>query len=192
MWLKGEDVPSCAKKILYIIKGSTIKKAVRYSWWSPEESAKECDVKDSEVFSFTEGPLLIYLASGEVVGISSDESKSSVVVWLERDLAGNVHEENIEGNREFFPVENNDKIYCSGVWRSVSGKSVREIFIIKRAPQSVSYNDLPNEVGLKLIMSDGCELVLCHQLFAKSSNFSVSDGGALGSDVLGELSYLRV
>lgn len=192
MSLRGENVPTSAQEVLEILKKSPIFKAVRFSWWPAEDSADECDIEDSEVFSFTEGPLLVYLESGEIVGVSSDESKNSVVIWLERDMAGNVHEEDVENDDELFPVSNDDKKYSKGVWSNVSGKKVKNIVLIKRSPQNVNYEELPNEVGLIITMDSGDELVLTHQLCAKASNFSVSDDSALDRSILGELSYLKM
>jgi hypothetical protein len=192
MSLRGENVPTSAQEVLDILKKSPILKAVRFSWWPAEDSAEECDIEDSEVFSFTEGPLLVYLGSGEIVGVSSDESKNSIVIWLERDIGGNVHEEDIENDDELFPISNDDKKYSKGVWNNVSGKKVKNIVLIKRSPQNVNYEELPNEVGLKITMDSGDELVLTHQLCAKVSNFSVSDDSALDRSILGELSYLKM
>jgi hypothetical protein len=192
MSLRGENVPTSAQEVLDILKKSPILKAVRFSWWPAEDSAEECDIEDSEVFSFTEGPLLVYLGSGEIVGVSSDESKNSIVIWLERDIGGNVHEEDIENDDELFPISNDDKKYSKGVWNNVSGKKVKNIVLIKRSPQNVNYEELPNEVGLIITMDSGDELVLTHQLCAKVSNFSVSDDSALDRSILGELSYLKM
>ncbi|MGK8706162.1 hypothetical protein ACRS5L_07130 [Metapseudomonas otitidis] len=179
MILRGESVPSLAQDILRLIKGAPIRKVARFSWWSPEESAIECNLEDSEVFSYTEGPLLIYLGSGEVVGMSSDEAKNSVVVWLEQDVNGNLHEESLESN--------DDGRFCGGIWRDVSGKKVVDIFVVKCKARNVMYGDLPNEVGLRMILEDGGELFVCHKLFDRVSNFSVSEFSALEGDVLGEL-----
>ncbi|MCO7552698.1 hypothetical protein [Metapseudomonas otitidis] len=187
MILRGESVPSLAQEVLRLIMGAPIRKVARFSWWSPEESAIECNLEDSEVFSYTEGPLLIYLESGEVVGMSSDEAKNSVVVWLEQDVNGNLHEESLESNDEFFPVANDDGRFCGGIWRDVSGKKVVEIFVVKCKARNVMYGDLPNEVGLRMILEDGGELFVCHKLFDRVSNFSVSEFSALEGDVLGEL-----
>jgi hypothetical protein len=192
MSLRGENVPTSAQEVLDILKKSPILKAVRFSWWPAEDSAEECDIEDSEVFSFTEGPLLVYLESGEIVGVSSDESKNSVVIWLERDIGGNVHEEDIENDDELFPISNDDKKYSKGVWSNVSGKKVKNIVLIKRSPQNVNYEELPNEVGLKITIDGGDELVLTHQLCAKASNFSVTDDSTLDRSIVGELSYLKM
>jgi hypothetical protein len=192
MSLRGENVPTSAQEVLDILKKSPILKAVRFSWWPAEDSAEECDIEDSEVFSFTEGPLLVYLESGEIVGVSSDESKNSVVIWLERDIGGNVHEEDIENDDELFPISNDDKKYSKGVWGNVSGKKVKNIVLIKRSPQNLNYEELPNEVGLKITIDGGDELVLTHQLCAKASNFSVSDDSTLDRSIVGELSYLKM
>jgi hypothetical protein len=132
------------------------------------------------------------LESGEIVGVSSDESKNSVVIWLERDIGGNVHEEDIENDDELFPISNDDKKYSKGVWSNVSGKKVKNIVLIKRSPQNVNYEELPNEVGLKITIDSGDELVLTHQLCAKASNFSVSDDSTLDRSIVGELSYLKM
>jgi len=67
MSLSGESVPSLTLGTLDIFKKSRILKAIRFSWWPPEESTSECDVQAPEVFSYKEEPLLTYLETGEIV-----------------------------------------------------------------------------------------------------------------------------
>ena len=192
MSLSGENVPSLALDVLDILKKSKILKAVRFSWWPPEESKSECDIQASEVFSYTEGPLLIYLETGEIVGISSDESINSIVVWVERNIEGVIHDENIENDEELYPVSSNDTTYSGEPWDALAGNKIENITLIKRHPQNVNYEDLPNEVGLQFTMQNGDEYILCHQLCGKTSNFSICDKNCLEGDILGELTYIEV
>ncbi len=190
--LSGEKVPSLALDILDILTKAKIMKAVRFSWWPPEESASECDIQGPEVFSFTEGPLLLYLETGEIVGISSDDSINSIVVWLERDINGNLHDEYIENDEELFPISSDDVKYNGSSWNSIVGNKIEKIKLIKREPQNINYKELPNEVGLQLIMENKDEYVLGHQLCGKVSNYSVTDKSCLNSDILDELTYMEI
>jgi len=190
--LSGENIPSLSVDIMSILKKSAIKNAVRYSWWPPKESTDECDIQDSDVFSYTEGPLLVYMESGEVVGFSSDESKNSIVVWLEKDADGNIHEEDIENDNELFPISYNEKSYSGGVWNTIAGRRIVKVTLIKRSPQTVKYEDLPNEVGVLLTIENGSEFYLCHQLCGKSTNFSATDKNGLEEKLLDQLSFMEI
>ena len=184
-----DKVPTKSGNILEILTSSSISNVVRFSWWPPAETSQECEIKDSEVFSFSEGPVVFYLESGEAVGVSSDESLHSIVIWLERDIDGNTHEYDVEKDEELFPVSINDNKYNNGFCSDIDGKKIENIEVIKRKPRSPKYEELPNEVGLKLYLSNNETIILGHQLCGMTSNFSFSSASRLDKDILKELSY---
>ena len=186
-----EKVPTKSERILEILTSSPISNVVRFSWWPPAESAQECDIKNSDVFSFSEGPIIFYLESGEAVGVSSDESIHSIVVWLERDKDGNTHEYDVEKDSELFPVSIDDKTYNNRFFGGISGKKIVNIEVIKRKPRSPKYEELPNEVGLKLYLSNNEIIILGHQLCGMASNFSFSNTSDLDKGILTELSFKK-
>ncbi|WP_236209937.1 hypothetical protein, partial [Pseudomonas tohonis] len=82
--------------------------------------------------------------------------------------------------------------FSQGVWREISGKKIERVFLIKRKPIHVLYEDLPNEVGLMFVM-DSCEQVyLCHGLCSKPNDFSACGYEDLRVDVIDELSFLEI
>jgi hypothetical protein len=187
-----EYIVSEAVEVIGTLKRATILKMVRFSWWSPKESSVECDIQDSEVFSYTEGPLLIYLEGGEVIGFGSDESKNSIVLWFERDSEGNVHDGNIENDEELFAVDFNDQCYSDPKWNLYNGKKIESMKLIKRAPMNVKYEELPNEVALQITVQGGGAFVVCHQLCGKNTNFAIIDSDNIVNSLVGELSYIEV
>ncbi|MDN4145351.1 hypothetical protein QYE80_10200 [Pseudomonas tohonis] len=193
MAASDSDVPSEKLDVLRRLKGKEILKAVRFGWWSAEEFIKLFKIKDCELFSFTEGTLLIYLGSGEVAGFTSADSLNSLIVWMEREGEEKGEAElEIERNEEFFPVFHDDERFSQGVWREISGKKIERVFLIKRKPIHVLYEDLPNEVGLMFVMDSREQVFLCHGLCSKPNDFSVCGYEDLRVDVIGELSFLEI
>ncbi|WP_236207912.1 hypothetical protein [Pseudomonas tohonis] len=186
------DVPSKKLDVLKRLKKGVILKAVRFGWWPAEEFVSLFKIDGDELFSFTEGALLVYLVSGDVIGFASDESLNSIVVWLELEGGADTAESVVEKEEDLFPVCHNDERYSKGIWRGVSGRVIERIFLIRRKPPSVQYDDLPNEVGLMLILDDREKLLLCHNLCDKSNVFSVCGYGDLSGDIIGELSFLEI
>lgn len=186
------DVPSKKLDVLKRLKKGAILKAVRFGWWPAEEFVSLFKVDDDELFSFTEGALLVYLASGDVIGFASDESLNSVVVWLEVEGGADTAESAVEKEEELFPVCHDDERYSKGVWREVSGRVIERVFLIRRKPPTVQYDDLPNEVGLMFVLDDREELLLCHNLFDKPNVFSVCGYEDLRGDIIGDLFFLEV
>ncbi|MFT5591382.1 MAG: hypothetical protein ACI9ZF_003582 [Bradyrhizobium sp.] len=75
--------PSVSKNILRQLIGKKVTGLVRYSWWRKNEVANECHIPKEQTFALTAGPLTVAFEDGSVLGVASDPSTNSVIVWLD-------------------------------------------------------------------------------------------------------------
>ncbi|BFH64639.1 MULTISPECIES: hypothetical protein [Paenibacillaceae] len=185
----GSSIPSDRIKLLQIIKNEKLSKLIRFSWWESEESMEQCEIAQDEVFSLTAGPLLLYFESGLVIGAASDPSRNSVILWVEKDDTGYIKDESIENDTDLYPIDAEDKIYSSPYWGQIVGQNIKEINIIKRDPQNALFEELPNEVGLEIVMENDMKFILSHGLHDDSDDFSVLTTSQLEVDLIASLKW---
>ncbi|GIO86795.1 hypothetical protein J25TS5_37270 [Paenibacillus faecis] len=185
----GSSIPSDRIKLLQIIKNNKLNKLVRYSWWEGKEAMEQCEIAQNEVFSLTAGPLLLYFQSGLVVGAASDPSRNSVIIWVEKDDTGYVKSEPVENDTDLYPIDAEDKTYSSPYWIQIVGQSIKEINIIKRDPYNALFEELPNEVGLEIVMENDMKFILSHGLHNDSDDFSVITASQIEIDILENLKW---
>jgi hypothetical protein len=165
--LYPEDIPSRRIKLIEAACVYKIEKMVRFSWCPVDEAIKEYEIDKTDVFSLTAGPLLIYLNSGLVIGVSSNPSLNSVVLWVEKNENGDAVDDPTELDDELFPVEaDND-------WIKFAGKTIASFKILRKKVDSAKLAELPNEVGVIIEMNDGNHFILSHGLHDNSDDFSV-------------------
>lgn len=185
----GSSIPSDRIKLLQIIKNEKLSKLIRFSWWESKESMEQCEIAQDEVFSLTAGPLLLYFESGLVIGAASDPSRNSVILWVEKDDTGYIKDESIENDTDLYPIDAEDKIYSSPYWVQIVGQNIKEINIIKRDPQNALFEELPNEVGLEIVMENDMKFILSHGLHDDSDDFSVLTTSQLEVDLIASLKW---
>ncbi|PSJ59038.1 hypothetical protein C7J99_31960 [Brevibacillus brevis] len=150
---------------------------------------EQCEIAQDEVFSLTAGPLLLYFESGLVIGAASDPSRNSVILWVEKDDTGYIKDESIENDTDLYPIDAEDKIYSSPYWGQIVGQNIKEINIIKRDPQNALFEELPNEVGLEIVMENDMKFILSHGLHDDSDDFSVLTTSQLEVDLIASLKW---
>lgn len=182
-------IPSACIPLLQIIKNEKLSKLIRFSWWESEESAEQCEIAQDEVFSLTYGPLLLYFESGLVIGVASNPSKNSIVLWVEKDNTGYIKDEAIENDTELYPIDAEDKIYSTSYWAQIVGQKIKKLNIIERDPYNALYEELPNEVGLEIVMENDTKFILSHGLHDDSDDFSVLTTSQLEVDILTSLKW---
>ncbi len=171
--LYKEDIPSQRIELLNNLPGLTLVKLVRYSWWNGEETISELGINSNEVFSFCGGPILCYFNTGLVIGASSDSSRSSILLWVEKNEQGALSEDSFEEDAEYVPINSEDNLYSDEKWKQVVGNKIKEIKILKREPKTIKYANLDNEVGLLITMENDIKFILSHGLHDDSGDFSV-------------------
>lgn len=171
--LDKSDIPSKHEHLLTVIKGLVLVKMVRYSWWRWEDYREISGIESRDFFSLTGGALLCYFNTGLVVGFSSIPSRSSLIVWVEKNERGEICEEACEGDPDYYPINAEDDLYSNPQWKLILNQKLKTINILKRDPKNPKFIDLPNEVGLLVTMENGMKCVLSHGLHDDSDDFSV-------------------
>ncbi|RRJ67452.1 hypothetical protein EHV15_06945 [Paenibacillus oralis] len=115
----------------------------------------------------------MYFQSGLVIGAASDPSQNSVILWVERDDTGYITKEPIENDPELYAISALDKQYSNSYWTQIVGQKIRMVNIIKRNPQNALLAELPNEVGVEIVMDNGEKFILSYGLHNNSDDFSV-------------------
>jgi hypothetical protein len=167
--LNVEDIPSRRGDLLKMLDGAVITRMVRYSITPPEEVVAERGIPESKVFSLTEGPLLLWLDSGNVIGVASQPSQISVTLWLEQ---GDGVEGDLISDEGVYPIEATDPRYSDEHLRGLLGRHLGIASLIIRDADDPSY-DQPREAGVVLVFDGGGELILGHGLHNGSDDFAV-------------------
>ena len=176
-------IPTKAVDFLDKLVNKKITKLIRYSWWNPETSAKECDIERCKVFSLTAGPLFIEFDTDIGVGFSSQPSTCSVEVWLEKDNE-NKRDELMCNDRELFPVYANDSVYSEKYFGDLIGGEFLKYEIIKKEPVNSLYWELPREVGIVFYFSNNSTIIVSHGLHDNSDDFSVIKNEQIDKNVI--------
>lgn len=171
--------PSSRRTLLQELVGKRVGQAIRYSWLAPNEAVTQYGFDKDECFSLTAGPLAIEFDSGLIAAFASDPALASVVCWTERDMSGTWREERLDQDAELFPISANDKSYSSPLMNSLVGATVATITILTRPPVNHKWDELPREVGLRIVTTSGVTIWLTHGLHDDSDDFSVLEESQL-------------
>jgi len=181
-----EDIPSNMSDFLNSLVGRKLERLVRYSWCSEDEAVDEFEIDKKDVFSLTAGPVLMYFEDGLVVGAASNPSLNSVILWVEKNEDGDSISEPTESDDELFPVDAKSQ---GGFWSHVLGQSMVALKIVHRAANSAKMAELPNQVGLLIVLDDGSEFILSHGLHDNSDDFSVIKRDQISDELLNQLGH---
>lgn len=174
------DILSNRLNILSRIKGCKIVKLVRFRGTPPAIHFNLCDERSpSAELSRGDGPILMTLDSGLVVGIGYITEKRSLSLWIERTEAGEQRKGarmSVENPTQFLPIaedpelfliDSRDPIFSDSKIDRVFGKRIVKITLVKKEITDIKQSKylsykvlyLPNEVGLILELETGFELV---------------------------------
>jgi hypothetical protein len=168
------QVPSASFELLRYMMTKRIDKLIRYSWWPAEESVVKASIGSNEVFSLTAGPLAIVFEDGYVVGVSSDPTLSSVILWAdEKDNKSLTSDESLREIEELFPVLNTDPIYSKNFWADISQSIIVGYELLKYKNMNSIQLDRPSERGLRVLLNTGKSFILSHGMHDYSDDFSV-------------------
>ncbi|VTR19266.1 Uncharacterised protein [Actinobacillus pleuropneumoniae] len=190
--IRESSYPSKKIKLFQIAKNQTLCKLIRYSWWESSAAMEQCEIEQEDVFSLTAGPLLMYFQSGLVIGVASDPSQNSVIIWVEKDDTGYITVDSIESDAELYPINALDKQYSNSYWSQIVGQKLMQVNIIKRDPQNALLAELPNEVGVEMIMDNGNKIILSHGLHNNSDDFSVIEESYIDRRLLESLRWVNM
>lgn len=168
------QVSSASFELLRYMMTKRIDKLIRYSWWPAEESVVKASIGSNEVFSLTAGPLAIVFENGYVVGVSSDPTLNSVILWAEeKDNKILTSEESMREIEDLFPVLNADPIYSQSSWADISQSIIVGYELLKYKHMNAIQLDRPSERGLRVLLNTGKSFILSHGLHNYSDDFSV-------------------
>ncbi len=167
------NYPTVLKNNLMRLVGKKLKTMIRYSWWPANESVVECAIKNEEVFSLTAGPLTLTFEDETTIGIGSDPSLNSIILWQENSIGGEICQDApLASDPELYAIFSNDKKYAERDWDKFIGCELQSFSILKRKEMTLKQSYLPSEIGLILSFSSG-EFVLSHGIYATGDDFSV-------------------
>lgn len=146
----------------------------RYSWWPPKEVVGDYGIAPKDVFSLTAGPATIEMETGVVLGIASDPSLNSVVVWVEKDAGGNyLRDEPLDRDEELHEISSVDPLYSNDFWHRVVGCRIVKITVLQRVYESIKISQRPCQVGLSFSLDSGDVFLAVHGLHDESDDFSI-------------------
>ncbi|UIO43743.1 hypothetical protein LOY85_06205, partial [Brevibacillus brevis] len=87
------------------------------------------------------------------------------------------------------PIDAVDYTYSNPYWIQVVGQHIKAISIIKRDPQNVLFEELPNEVGVEIVMENEMKFILSHGLHNNSDDFSVIAPSQLEISIIANLRF---
>lgn len=112
--------------------------------------------------------------SGLILGLGSDESKNSVFAWVDTTPDGrHALGEALSEDAEDTPIILTSPDFIDPFWLSVVGAKVEAISLLIQAPQTASYEGLPNEVGIVFKLNNGLKMAAVHQLHSEGGDFSL-------------------
>lgn len=182
-------VPSNAEELLRGLVDKKVARLVRYSWWPGEEISVQCGIKDEQGFSLTAGPLAVYFEGGAILGLASDPSLNSVIVWDEaaRRNAGDCA--SLENDDELFAIAETGP-FSTSYWRQFTGLPLKGVVILKRMEMNAKEQERPSEVGLNLKFEGGKGFVASHGLHDNSDDFSVLEETEIAGLKLKEITII--
>ena len=142
-------------------------------------------------FSLTAGPLAVAFENGDILGVASQPSLNSVILWLDRCKDGKVQRiSTLDEDIELFPINCNDDKYANSFWKQFIGLTLIDFSILKKRSMNALQRELPSEVGLSFIFERNQRFVASHGLHDESDDFSVLDYNQIHPNIAKDLEEL--
>ncbi|CAJ0696116.1 hypothetical protein LMG18091_02227 [Ralstonia wenshanensis] len=150
------------------------------------EVGLNCNIEDEQAFSLTAGPLAIHFEDGRVMGVASDPSLNSIIVWDERRPDTDRLGPPLDKDSELFPILASDERFSTKEWSQLAGLTLSTLSILKSKRMNAKQRTRPSEVGLRLTLDGGLSLIASHCLLDAPDDFSVIQGSDLIADEFDE------
>lgn len=149
--------------------GMKVKEVISYTNYSFEEYCNLCKEPPNEktymeYIDWSGGPGTIQFDSNLIIGFNSDESKNSLICWVERLPSGEQAFKELLSNRKELKIVFTSPNFIDSFWPSVVGAQVKSISLLKQEPKTVMYTDLPNEVGIIFTLDNQLKIAVVHSL----------------------------
>lgn len=165
--------PSSSKDLLQQYVGKTVTGLVRYSWWKKEDVPTEGNISREQSFSLTAGPLAVVFEDGSILGVASDPSINSVIVWLDRAVGQTNTTQTLSEDPELFPIDARDEAYSEPLWNKFADRTLSGFSILKSKEMNSLEAELPSELGLCFNFGGNDRFVASHGLHNGTDDFSV-------------------
>lgn len=175
-------------ELLRTLVGARLTRLVRYSWWPKEAVSNECSIAPVAAFSLTAGPLALAFEDRYTLGVASDPSQNSVIVWMDRDAEGPARKSPaMDEDPEIYPIQASEREFAEAHWATLLNASLSGVSILRARPSNVLKSQLPNEVGMLLHFGEHGDLLAGHGLHDGSDDFAVLRSDQVESEVWQQL-----
>lgn len=177
------EVPSKREELLKEVVKSKVVSMIRYDLEPKEQFLQEYGLDEKKAFSLSEGAFVIEFSNGISLGFSSDEEICSIITWAESYYDDHRNNQ-LKDEIDLFPIDSTDPKYSTSFFSSIINETLIKYEIIKQEPYSATFYNLPREVGLCLIFSNGSQMVISHQLTKEVPNdFTILEWGQIDAEI---------
>ncbi len=159
--ISNELIPSESEELLLSLKNMELIGMIRDSWVTEQDFINEYQdeedmkITKNDVFSLTQGAVLLYFNNRIMLGVGSQDSLWSVTVWSEQQKFCKDHILT-DPNFETFPLDaSNYK-----PWKNFLGKRVTGITYMTQKKQYAFSQNCPCEVGLLITLENSLQFVI--------------------------------
>ena len=165
--------PSASMDLMQKYVGKTVTSLVRYSWWKKEDIPTKGKILREQSFSLTAGPLAVVFEDGSILGVSSDPSINSVVVWLDHSVGQTNTTQTLSEDPELFPINARDEAYSEALWCKFMDRTLTGFTLLKSREMNSLEAELPSELGLCFNFGANDRFIASHGLHNGTDDFSV-------------------
>lgn len=192
----ADKLPSRNLDLLRHALGRRIVRMTRYGDWRPEDVnerlADSPNIDPAEVFEDCLGPLVVEIDNGLVLGVASEESLASMLIWPERNPYGPEAPSTppLAQDPDLHPIDAADPTYSRPIWATFVGQRIIGIEILLRDHRDVMYEGLPCEAAVVFQFESGAELLVSQELKDDSGNSEIILRDEIKADRVQHLSVL--
>lgn len=183
------SLPSNVKSLLHSLIGRKLIKMLRCNNDSIEYLIKTFELEPRDFFSLCLGPILLYFEDGLIFGGSSDPSRNSVLVWVEKNEIGQTTQWLQEEDKNLIPFHAKDFTH----WSVFLNQKIKSVSILKEIEkENLKKMELPNERGVLLNFDNGLSLIISHGLNDNSDSTTIISLEEINSYFKGKLNYIDI
>ncbi|RRD90348.1 hypothetical protein [Conchiformibius steedae] len=183
------SLPSNVKSLLHSLIGRKLIKMLRCNNDSIEYLIKTFELEPRDFFSLCLGPILLYFEDGLIFGGSSDPSRNSVLVWVEKNEIGQTTQWLQEEDKNLIPFDAKDFTH----WSVFLNQKIKSVSILKEIEkENLKKMELANERGVLLNFENGLSLIISHGLNDNSDSTTIISLEEINSYFKGKLNYIDI
>lgn len=166
------SIPSKLVGLLSSLKGRKITNMVRFSTETIDSLINDFDIEPKDFFSLSNGSVLVYFEDGLVIGIGDEPSGNTLVLWVEKNEAGDSAEWLLEEWDEalLFYAKDFEQ------WNIFLGQKIHSVCIIKEIDinnENPRIDSLPSERGIIFEFDNKLSLIISYGLNSPSYDTTI-------------------